>query len=103
MLRTRIKKVGTMALCGATVVTLVALVGAPASSINSGERVNGALALYGRGDREGARWVSEQLIRVEGSDPDTWLLAGMLAEDRHATSDAMRAYTTALGLLDPGD
>src|SRR5262245_25119244 len=101
--RNRVRQLGTWSLLGSTGVVLAALAASPGPVTTGSDRVNGAMALYGAGDRAGASHVSRELLLAEPRDPDSWLLAGMLAEDRRAMDDADRAYTAALGLLAPDD
>jgi tetratricopeptide (TPR) repeat protein len=101
--RLSLRRILGWSLLGSSFVVLIALAARPALIEDTEARIDQALELYGKGDRDGARQVAADLARTDPTEPRVWLLLGMLAEDRKAIADAEQAYSAALDLLEPAD
>ena len=94
--------IGT-AVVGSAAAILIGLAAVPRPQASAEAKVDAALALYGRGDRDAARSAAESLVHTDPHEVRAWLLLGMLEEDRKAYAEAKSAYEHALGLLATDD
>jgi Flp pilus assembly protein TadD len=101
--RVCMKRVLAYSILGSVAVILVALAARPSAIDKTEALVDQALSLYGKGDRDGARRVADDLVKVNPGEPRAWLLLGMLHEDRKSWNEAERAYSVALEVLDQKD
>jgi len=102
-MRTKIGRLAGLAALFSAVVIVGVLASCPGPVTTTADRINGALSLYGAGDRAGCDRVLSDLVLSAPREPDTWLLAGLLAETRKASVEAELAYGKALSLLDAAD
>jgi tetratricopeptide (TPR) repeat protein len=85
------------ALAGAAT-CVVAVVALPRDADPGGTRVQSVLALYGAGDRAGARAGCDLLLRELPAEPRAWLVDGVLREDAGDLAAAESSYRRAFGL-----
>ncbi len=84
----------TLALAGTlgVVVAMVLVAAIPRDPDLPGTRVQSALALFGAGDRDGARAAVDGLLRDLPNEPRAWLVDGFLREDAGDLAGAESAY-----------
>src|SRR5436190_18209738 len=102
-MRNSIGRLAGFAALFSAVVIVGVLASCPAPFTTAADRVEGALALYGAGNQAGCDRILSDLVLSDPRAPETWLLAGLLAETRHTLADAERAYGKVLSLLDAAD
>jgi hypothetical protein len=97
------KRVLGWAILGSVTMILVVLAARPDPMEDVEARVDRVIGMYAAGDREGACKAAAGLAVSDPSEPRVWLLVGMLAEDARKNDEAVHAYQTALGVMEPSD
>jgi tetratricopeptide (TPR) repeat protein len=98
-----VQRIVGWSVAGSVAMILIALAARPKPVDDIEAKVDRVLEIYASGDRVGAQKAADDLLRADPSEPQAWLLLGMLAEDKKDVPAAVRAYESALGLLELKD